>query len=200
MGLEIIPIAGIALLILLSQSQPTNANYVGQSYDGVGLNIEYVYGNEQKDRNTIYNYVTSRYPKISSEDANLIADSLIDAGREHQVDPKFTAALIARESAFNKEAISSTGAKGLGQIKDFNFPSLNIQDPFDIRQNAKGTTQYLKSMLERWKAQSGKVALSLASYFKGPNAVAQDQGRLDEKSQAYVRDILKIYDNLKSHR
>ena len=100
-----------------------------------------------------------------------IAKYLVEYGRKNNVDPKLAAAVIARESSFNKRAVSRTGAKGLGQIKDFNFKSLNIRDPFDIRQNVSGTVSYLKHLVGRWKGDSRKTSLTLASYFEGPNAI-----------------------------
>jgi Soluble lytic murein transglycosylase and related regulatory proteins (some contain LysM/invasin domains) len=123
----------------------------------------------------------------------LIAKSLVEYGKKNQLDPKFAAALIARESAFNNKAISSTGAKGLGQIKDFNYKSLRISDPFDIKQNARGTTKYIKRMLSIWKGKSDNISLALASYYKGHGAVKKDNGKLDKTTSAYVKDIMNNY-------
>ena len=138
----------------------------------------------------------TKYKKVSDDDANLIAKYLVKYGSEHDVDPKLTAALMARESAFNKEAVSSTGAKGLGQIKNFNFKTLQIEDPFDIQQNTYGTTKYMKYLMSSWQTNSEKVSLALASYFKGINAVKRQNGDLDPKTQGYVQDILKNYDEM----
>ncbi|MFT5171347.1 MAG: soluble lytic murein transglycosylase-like protein, partial [Candidatus Marinamargulisbacteria bacterium] len=110
------------------------------------------------------------------------------------------AAVIARESAFNKNAISSTGAKGLGQIKNFNFKSLKINDPYDIKQNVSGTTSYLKRMLSKWKDQSNNVSLALASYYKGYTNVKKGGGKLDKKTSGYVNDILDYYKDLEDLR
>lgn len=100
---------------------------------------------------TIISFISKKYKRVSEDDAHEIASSLVEYGREHDMDPKLAAAVIARESAFNKEAVSATGAKGLGQIKDFNFSTLNITNPFDIEQNVSGTTQYLKKMIKKWE-------------------------------------------------
>ena len=56
----------------------------------------------QGDYQTILGFITDRYKTISREDAETIANYLVDYGKEHGVDPKFAAAVIARESAFNK--------------------------------------------------------------------------------------------------
>ncbi len=196
MGLEVVPVVLLIGVLFFSPSKPVNANYVGSLRSGVGMNVEVTDTTDQANYRCIYQFVTAKYSKVPPEDAHEIATTLVAFGRQHQVDPKFTAALIARESGFNRRAISSSGAKGLGQIKDMNFPKLNISDPFDIRQNVSGTTQYMKSLLTMWKDRSEKVSLSLASYFRGPVAVSRDQGVLDDQSRAYVSDILGIYEQL----
>lgn len=165
---------------------------------------------------TILTYIKSKYKRIKEEDAQKISQYLVDYGKKHKVDPKFAAAVIARESAFDKEAVSVTGAKGLGQIKDFNFPSLKISNPFDIEENVSGTTQYLKEMLGNWenrmkkaqanpainkkvpKSESEKIKLALASYYKGFTAVNRDG--LDPKTNGYVSDIIEKYQELVSLR
>ena len=174
---------------------------------------------ENMDYETIYKYISNKFKKISKEDIKKITENLIEHGKKHNVDPKFGAAVIARESGFNKKAISSTGAKGLGQIKDFNYASLGIDDPFNINQNVSGTMQYLKKMINQWKAQEtpenkppikkdsmketkvldaknsdrseSDVKLALASYFKGFTAVKKTG--IDEKTNKYVEDIIKEY-------
>jgi soluble lytic murein transglycosylase-like protein len=201
MGTEVLIGACMLGLILFSSPQKANANYVGTYKDlSSGIEVDYPFANEDLDYTCIYTFISRYYPSVSPEDAQEITRSLITHGKEHQVDPKFTAALIARESAFNRRAISVTGAKGLGQIKDFNFPSLGIQDPYNIQENVAGTTKYIKSMLFSWEGQSSKVALALASYFKGYTAVKNDAGNLDAKTAGYVRDILSTYDKLLKSR
>jgi soluble lytic murein transglycosylase-like protein len=160
---------------------------------------------EKEDFNTIYRYISTKFKHVNEEDANLIASHLVLSGKEHDIDPKLAAALIGRESSFNKQAVSVTGAKGLGQIKDFNFKSLDIADPYDIKENVNGTVKYLKMMIKQWKEKSpndfrnadanavahSDVELALASYFKGYSAVKK-QG-MDNKTKAYVADIIKKY-------
>ena len=156
--------------------------------------------NDAKEYRSIFEFITNRFKKVSTSDAEKIAKYLVKYGKEHGIDPKFAAAVIARESAFNKQAESKTGAKGLGQIKDFNFPDLNINDPYDIRQNVSGTTNYLKKMLNYWKVHSKKTSLALASYYKGPNAVRRMKGDVDTETENYVKDIMKYYDDIKRVR
>ena len=175
---------------------------------------------EQKhtDLDTIFNYITKKFKKVSNDDARHIARNLVDYGKKHNVDPKFAAAVIARESAFKKDAVSVTGAKGLGQIKDFNYKMLDINDPFNINQNVDGTIHYLKKMIKKWKENTDEIVvakagnqrsnekipvsekdhlkLALASYYKGFTAVKTTG--LDPKTEKYVEDILKYYHEIAS--
>lgn len=150
-----------------------------------------------EDYRSILTYIQKKYHSVSKEDAEKIADSLVRYGKQEGVDPKFAAAVMARESAFNKIAVSPTGAKGLGQIKSFNYPSLDIQDPFDIEQNVRGTVSYIKEMLSVWDNQSEQVSLALASYYQGQGTVRKNNKKVDKTTQSYVDDIMKHYQKLK---
>ena len=171
---------------------------------------------KESDQQTIYNYITSKFKKVSIDDAKNIAEDLVNYGKKHNVDPKFAAAVIARESGFKKDAVSVTGAKGLGQIKDFNYKDLKINDPFNINQNVNGTIKYLKKMIKKWNENNDQVVvekgghqqdskkklvdkkdhlkLALASYYKGFTAVKQTG--VDQKTQKYIEDILDYYQEI----
>lgn len=173
--------------------------------------------NAESDYRAILSFIKNKYRQIKEEDAQNISKYLVEYGEKNKVDPKFAAAVIARESSFNKEAVSKTGAKGLGQIKDFNFDMLSIKDPFSIQENVSGLTQYLRKMLDKWQSQIDngpqsinhpvqpasqleKVRLSLASYYKGFTAVNKDGGTFDEKTKGYVDDILVYYDEIMNQK
>ncbi len=191
MDLNIIPAAGLLLLLLFSQPQaaPEPFSLVQLSEATTSENADLTY-------RSIYDYIRNKFQKTSEEEAQEIARSVVDYSAEHQFDPTLTAAVIAHESGFNRKAISRTGAKGLGQIKDGNFPHLNIQDPFNIQQNVKGTVKYLKAMTDQWKSKSESINLALASYYRGPNAIKRQQGEMDHGSKAYVNNIWKHYQNI----
>ena len=205
-----IPVALIVLyLVFGGQSAPSSSTETKRSVsrsstqgdfrpaDGQSVQvIDYESESPAKDFDRIYQFITTKYSSISLEDARLISQYLVDYGQVHRIDPKFVAALVARESSFNKRAVSSTGAKGLGQIKSFNFESLHITDPFNIEQNVSGTTQYIKSMIMKWPTHRYQTHLGLASYFKGFGAISRSNQRLDRQTRGYVSDILNIYKQL----
>lgn len=143
----------------------------------------------KQPRTSIHKYI-SRYRK--TDEAAVIADSIMRHSKEFDVNPKLVAALIARESRYNPKAVSSAGAKGLGQLMPATCKSTGVTEPFNIDQNVRGTVRYMKYLLGRFKNYSDQVAFSIAGYLEGPNAVARKQGYRTH-TKAYVNDIIKIY-------
>jgi len=205
MSLSIIPVLFLAgMLFLQPPADPGKKTMVGDPkfYDPYAplpkAEVVNQPVDEDLDYKSIFSYISTRHPKIEKTDAEKISKYLVMYGKEHGVDPKFAAALISRESGFNRKAVSRSGAKGLGQIKDFNFKALKIQDPFDIQQNVYGTTLYLKEMLARWRSTKTEYAsYALASYYMGPNAVKKNGPYFDKYARGYIGDILKNYETMK---
>jgi soluble lytic murein transglycosylase-like protein len=88
------------------------------------------------------------------------------------LDPLVVLSLVKQESAFDEGAGSSVGALGLMQIMPTTAletdSSTNVSKLHDIEENLRLGTTYLKKLLDRY---SGNIALSLAAYNAGPNAV-----------------------------
>ncbi|MBI5700931.1 lytic transglycosylase domain-containing protein [Candidatus Saganbacteria bacterium] len=138
---------------------------------------------------------TLRYGKnLPESDAQSISENVIKYSKQYDVNPKLVTALIARESRFNKYAISSSNAQGLGQLLPSTAVGLGVTDPFDIEQNIKGTVRYIKSLLDRFP-NSNKIPNAIAGYFEGPNGILRNGG-FKLKSKSYVEDILAIYNKI----
>jgi hypothetical protein len=95
------------------------------------------------------------------------------AARLHQVGTDLVKAVIAVESEFDQWAVSSKGARGLMQLMPDTARRLGVADSFDARQNIFAGTQYLRILLDQF---GGDVALALAAYNAGPNAVLRYGG------------------------
>ncbi len=162
--------------IVQNMPEIPNPNY----YESPGKNI----------RLEIKNYI-AKYRK--NDEAESISSSIMMYAKVYGVNPKLVAALMARESRYNPSAISSSGAVGLGQLLPSTSKALGISNAYSIDQNAKGTTRYMKYLLDRFKKYpNNQVVFALGGYLEGPNAVER---KLDCKphTKAYVRDIIKIY-------
>lgn len=141
----------------------------------------------------INRFIGSYAKKIDGWESQSIADNVVKYSQIYDVNPRLVTALIARESRFNRFAISSSGAQGLGQLLPSTASGLGISDPFDIEQNVKGTTRYMKSLLDRFKDKPDKqVIFSIGGYLEGPNALKRNGG-FTSATRGYIEDILKIY-------
>ena len=91
----------------------------------------------------------------------------------HGVAVDLIRAVIQVESEFDPFAVSSKGAQGLMQLMPFTARRFGVFDPFDARQNIFGGAQYLRLLLDLFR---GDVALAVAGYNAGENAVARFKG------------------------
>jgi soluble lytic murein transglycosylase len=118
-----------------------------------------------------------------------------EAARRYGVDSHLITAVTKVESNFNPRAVSKRGAKGLMQIMPDNFDALDINDPFDPRENIMGGTRYLKELLTLF---DGELELALAAYNAGPAPVSRVRGIPPiQETEDYVRKVLDYYYRLK---
>jgi soluble lytic murein transglycosylase len=124
-------------------------------------------------------------------------DELITTASErYGVDSRLVKAIIKAESDFNPRAVSKKGAMGLMQIMPENFQHLDIQNPFDPKENIMGGTRYFKYLYDRFE---GKLTLSLAAYNAGPTTVDNYNKTIPpyRETEQYVRRVLRYYRNYK---
>ena len=102
-----------------SSIKPTTTIKQSMNSNNLETSLTQSFSEKQKlDYTLIKKYIKGKYKKIKDHDISKISAYLVKFGKEMNIDPKITTALVARESSFNKKAISVTGAKGLGQIKN----------------------------------------------------------------------------------
>lgn len=123
--------------------------------------------------------------------ANRFDGFITEAAEKHGIAFSLLKAIIKVESGFNPRAVSKKGATGLMQIMPDNFKLLDVQDPFDPRENIMAGTRYFKQMLLRY---NGKLQLSLAAYNAGPNNVDRYNGiPLFPETEDYIRKVMNSY-------
>jgi soluble lytic murein transglycosylase len=141
-------------------------------------------------------YIRSRKPRYSPSNIKKYDRIIREAAQIHGVDFYLLKAIIQAESSFNPRAVSKKGARGLMQIMPQNYPSLNIKDPFDPRQNIMGGTRYFRRLYDRY---DGKLALSLSAYNAGPTIVDRYQ-RIPPipETERYVEKVMRFYRHYKN--
>lgn len=113
-------------------------------------------------------------------------------GTQYGVDPYLIYCLMSQESSFITGAVSPKGAQGLMQLMPGTAARYGVTNPYDVAQNIKGGTRYLKDLLQMF---NGRVDLALAGYNAGEGAVMKYGNKIPpyDETQNYVRLILKRY-------
>jgi hypothetical protein len=107
------------------------------------------------------------------------------------LDPRLVMAVIQAESAYNPRAMSRKGAMGLMQLTADTARQLSVADPFNVGENVRGGTTYLRWMIDRF---AGNLEFALAAYNAGPSAVERHKGIPPfRETRDYVRRVLALY-------
>jgi soluble lytic murein transglycosylase-like protein len=113
---------------------------------------------------------------------------LSKAGQAHNLDVDLLASLVKAESNGNAHAISRAGAEGLMQLMPGTARDLGVADSFKPEENVRGGAVYLDALLIRYH---DNLALALAAYNAGPEAVARYNGIPPyRETQAYVARVI----------
>ena len=123
----------------------------------------------------IQHWITMHNPHYTDRLVSQMARSIVFYSQSYGVDPRLMIALFTIESAMDTDAVSWSGAVGLGQLMPATAEGLGV-DPYNIIENIGGATRYLKSLMDRWSDKSDQISLSLASYNAGPGNVAKYGG------------------------
>lgn len=100
-------------------------------------------------------------------------------------------AVIAIESAFQANAISSANAQGLMQLIPTTVSRFGVRGPFNPSDNIRCGMAYLRWLLNKFK---GNVSFAFAAYNAVEGAVQRYKGIPPYKeTQNYVRKLRKLY-------
>lgn len=117
------------------------------------------------------------------------------ASIRYGIDANLIHAVIQAESAYNRWAISSKGARGLMQLMPDTAAFYGVADVFDPEQNINGGVKYLRDLAALYGA---RTSLILAAYNAGQNAVkkyggippyAETRAYIDKITASYLRTM-----------
>jgi soluble lytic murein transglycosylase-like protein len=115
-------------------------------------------------------------------------EMLARAGQVHNLDVDLLASVVKAESGFNARAVSPKGAEGLMQLMPSTAANLGVQDRFQPDQNVRGGSAYLDALLTQYH---DNLALALAAYNAGPEAVARYHGIPPyHETRAYIARVI----------
>lgn len=111
----------------------------------------------------------------------------------YRLDEALIHAVIKAESDYNPGAVSRKGAQGMMQLMPETARLMKVNDPFDVEDNIRGGSRYLREMLDEF---NGNVDLAIAAYNAGPNAVRRHGGIPPyEETRNYVVRVKKYLNN-----
>jgi soluble lytic murein transglycosylase-like protein len=137
-------------------------------------------------------------PALDPAQARTFAVRTIDAARRYDLDARLIVALVAVESSWHPDAVSSAGARGLGQLMPETAAGLGV-DPDDAEANLEGTARHLRGLLDRYAryAPQERYERALAGYNAGAGAVDRYGGVPPfAQTQAYVRRVIGLWRRL----
>lgn len=113
-----------------------------------------------------------RLPKLWTVQTRF--DALIESvARRHDVDPALVKAMVQAESAFDPNAVSRSGARGLMQVLPETASRFSIVNLSDPHENLKAGVLYLKHLIALF---DGNITMAVAAYNAGPNRVRRYRG------------------------
>ncbi|MBV8369946.1 MAG: lytic transglycosylase domain-containing protein [Candidatus Eremiobacteraeota bacterium] len=135
-------------------------------------------------------------PKLSLQKARAYARSVMaDAWRTH-LDPRFIMSIVTVESAWRSNAVSRTGARGLGQLMPGTARRLGV-NAWNPADNLRGTSSYLKTLMNHFAGKPNAVKLAIAGYNAGPKAVERYHGVPPySETRHYVVRVLHVWKQL----
>ncbi len=110
-----------------------------------------------------------------------------EASGKYGVPSSLIKAVIRVESDFNPEAVSPKGAQGLMQLMPGTAADLQVDNPYNVRENILAGTRYLRMLLEKF---NHRLPQALAAYNAGPHRVEKCQTIPPvPETQNYVRRV-----------
>lgn len=147
----------------------------------------------------VYSILMSHEMTLSKTSVWSTAETILEEGKRHSLDPMLILALIQVESRFQRGAISPVGARGLMQIHPVFAPALaaeaEIKDWEGLHSldnpvlNIRMGTFYLGQLKKRFR----DLKLALSAYNLGPTEVQKRLSEGETIPRGYVKRVLAAH-------
>lgn len=136
--------------------------------------------------------------QMGEAERGALARALVEASREHGLEPALVLAVIEVESRFDPFAVSHKGALGLMQIlpstgapiaRRLGIPWRGPQTLFDPHANLRIGVAYLRELIDRY----ANVRAALAAYNWGPGEIDARLRQGDVLPASYPERVLDAY-------
>jgi soluble lytic murein transglycosylase-like protein len=112
---------------------------------------------------------------------------------KHKLPVAFVKSIMAAESAFQSDAVSSKGALGLMQVMPETAHEMGL-DASIPEQNVEAGTAYLAALVERYRNNRNWLRHAIAAYNAGPANVDKYRGVPPfHETRAYVTRVLAFF-------
>ena len=157
------PIPGVSIAPI-PQSEPVQISELPSTpYLAGGDNQQF-----RQKMGLVVGYIQNYNRRLASEDLMNIAQAIVQFSDRYSIDYRLLTSLIAIESGFRRDAVSSSGAIGMGQLKPGTAHWLGVVDPYNPVDNIAGTARFLSWLMQRY---NGKLEFALSAYYQGPGFV-----------------------------
>ncbi|MBY0402486.1 MAG: lytic transglycosylase domain-containing protein [Cyanobacteria bacterium] len=126
-------------------------------------------------------FIMTYNKKLNWEQSNLIATAILDFSNRYTLDFRLVTGVIAVESSFRTDAISKSGAIGLGQLKPKTAQWLGVVNPYDPIDNVAGMSRYLRYLITKY---NGSLDHAVSAYFQGQGTI--DRGGISDTCKNYL--------------
>jgi len=137
-------------------------------------------------------------PKLQQHQSHRLALEVIKDSQRSHLDARLLIALVTVESRWRQSAISSAGARGLGQLMPHTAHVLGV-NPRDSKQNLFGASTYLARMIRQFGNHGNRLHLAIAAYNAGPLAVRRAGGiPYNGETPEYVRRVISLWHSIRA--
>lgn len=134
-------------------------------------------------------YIKDLQPSLSDAAASEIALYIATYSRKYGVDSRIVVAMAYRESNFDRNALGTSGERGMLQVLPSTFTRYGHGDIRDWRATLEAGVRYYKYLERRY---GGNMSLAVAAYNAGPGRVV-DQIPEIKSTQYHVRKVMLAY-------